>query len=832
MSVNFKDTEADTCRKFVLPVLYATGWDDDHIAEQHYITNGKIKVVGNKHIRMKGKKPDYILLHTPDYPIAVIEAKAFYKKPSDGLGQAKEYAEILDVKFAYSTNGNGIVEFDYTTGQQKEIERIPTPEQLWKRFSDYRQIEPETAEKILHPNNRQVLDWNGKPKRPRYYQQIAINRACEAIFKGRKRALLTMATGTGKTFTAMQIIWKVWDQKWNLKGKGLHPKILYLADRNILVDEPRREYFDPVFGNAVHKISGEAVKGREIYFGIYQALAESENKEGLYKQFDRDFFDLIIVDECHRGSAREDSTWREILEYFQPATQIGMTATPKHYKPPEQKGKKSKKKPTDNIDTYKYFGEPIYTYSLRQGIEDGFLAPYRVKRVVTNVDAKGIRFPAGTLDKNGNEIPDKEFTTTDFERILSLPSRNEIAAKYLVDYLNEAGIFDNKTIIFCVDQEHALVVRDKIRERISGVLKEHSDFCERVTCEEGNIGLNHLGNFKDVEKISPGILTSSQMLTTGVDMPTVKNVVLFATINSIVTFKQIIGRGTRIREDKDKLWFTIIDFTGATKLFADTDFDGPSEHLQIEIIGEDGEIKDVWAEKHEGEEEPEEPEVSEEGTEVTLPDGTQVNTQTGEITIEGPEEPPRIRKYYIEDGVNVWIVSNSVMLLDPSGKVLQTVEYREYVAGEVKKLFTSSSLLESRWTEDDERLLIVSELEKRGIHLTDLQEITGNRDADPFDLLLHVAYNTPLKTRREKANRVQREYKKFFEKYQGPAREILQILLEKYTEFGSDQLLTSEILEVPPITKFGTPVEIFEIFGGPTKTKEAMTQLYKYLCEN
>ncbi|MCK5833130.1 DEAD/DEAH box helicase family protein, partial [bacterium] len=575
-----RDTEADTCRKYVLPVLYSNGWDDDHIAEQHYITSGKIQVVGNKHIRMKGKKPDYILLHTPDYPIAVIEAKAFYKKPSDGLSQAKEYAEMLDVKFAYSTNGNGIVEFDYTTGKQSEIDRIPTPENLWKRYSAYREISDKESEKILYPNNRQLLDWDGKPKKPRYYQQVAINRACEAIFKGRKKALLTMATGTGKTFTAMQIIWKAWDQKWNLRGKDLHPKILYLADRNILVDEPRKDYFDPVFGNAVHKISGEAVKGREIYFGIYQALADREDKVGLYSQFDRDFFDLIIVDECHRGSAREDSTWREILEYFQPATQIGMTATPRH---------------TDNIDTYKYFGEPIYTYSLKQGIVDGFLAPYRVKRVVMNVDAKGLRFPEGTLDKYGNEIPDKAFSTSDYERILCLASRNEIAAKYIVDYLNEAGIYDNKTIIFCVDQEHAEKIRDRIREIIPDVLIDNPDFCERVTSDEGNIGLNHLGNFKDVEKNSPGILTSSQMLTTGVDMPTVKNVILFAKIESLVTFKQIIGRGTRIREDKDKLWFTIIDFTGATELFAEPKFDGPSEHLQIEIINDDGEIEDVWA---------------------------------------------------------------------------------------------------------------------------------------------------------------------------------------------------------------------------------------------
>ncbi len=806
-----EQTEADTCRQYVTPLLKLAGWEDDLIAEQRYITAGKIKVVGKKHLRRKGKKPDYILLRTPDYPIAVVEAKSIYKQPSDGLAQAKEYAELLKLKFVYATNGNGIVEFDYITGRQRDILEFPAPDELWHRLSAYKEWDDELAEKILYLNNRANKNFDGKVKRPRYYQQIAIDRACEAIFKGKKRILLTMATGTGKTFVAFQIIWKIWDQHWNLKGDALRPKILYLADRNILIDDPMIKDF-AVFEDALHKIKGDPIKSRDLYFTIYQAIARDENKPGLFKEYDRDFFDLIIVDECHRGSARDDSNWREILEYFQPATQIGMTATPKH---------------NDNINTYDYFGDPVYVYSLKQGIEDGFLAPYRVQRVVTNIDAEGLRLPKGTLDIEGHEIPDKHFATRDYERILSVENRNQIVARYLVDYLRENGIYNNKTILFCVDQDHARIMRDLIRELVPDILKEHPDFCERVTCDEGNIGLAHLSHFQDVEKISPGILTSSQMLTTGVDIPTVKNIVLFSTVNSIVTFKQIIGRGTRLREEKDKLWFSILDFTGATRLFADPDFDGPAERLEVDIISEKGEIEDKWVQQ-----------LEDEDDDMTSDDYAYGDTRGQRFDgdkdfgiSEVPKEGEHVSKYYV-DGVEVHIIANSLYQLDSSGNILQTVEYTEYVKDEVRKLYTSASLLRTRWTEEDERLVIIEELLKRGIKLSDLQEITGNRDADPFDLLLHVAYNTPLKTRREKANRVQREYKKFFNQYQDPAREILQLLLDKYAEYGPEQLLTSDVFEVQPINQYGTVIQIFEMFGGPAVAKQALNELYKLLQQD
>ena len=827
--MEFRLSEADTCRHYVLPNLAKMGWDNDRIAEQRYITDGKITIVGKKHIRQRGKKPDYILLYTPDYPIAVIEAKAYHKLPSEGLGQAMEYAEMLGVSFAYSTNGKKIVEYDYTTGKQRDIDIFPTPDELWERLSQKKKWTEDVAKRVIFPHNREIKSYDGKIKRPRYYQEIAINRACEAIFIGKKRILLTMATGTGKTFTAFQIIWKVWEQRWNKRNDNIRPKILYLADRNILIDQPKREDFS-IFGDACIKVKGDVTTSRDIYLAIYQAIAENENNPGLYKKYPQDFFDLIVIDECHRGSAADESNWRSILEYFHSATQLGMTATPKI---------------EENINTYNYFGEPVYTYSLRQGIEDGFLAPYKVKRVVTNIDAEGLRLPEETKDKFGNVIPDKVYKTKHFERVLSVDERNDTIAKYIVNYLYQNGIEDNKTILFCVNQDHALIMRDKIRELIPDILSEYPHFCERVTSDEGYEGRKYLDDFKEAENYSIGILTSSDMLTTGVDMPTVKTIVLFRVINSIVTFKQTIGRGTRLREDKDKLWFTIIDFTGATDLFANDEFDPPDVITETEIINEDGNIETTTnkSETKENDVTPEIEETIENIQEVelpdgrtievdpeklkTLPDGRIVNIETGVIEYEplDPPPPPPIRKYYI-DGVNVSVVTDSVYMLDANGKVLRTVEYTEYVNNEVRKLFTSASMLETRWTNDDERMMIVEQLKERGIVIEDMQEITGNRDADPFDLLMHIAYNRPLKTRREKANRVQREYKAFFEKYKEPAREILSLLLDKYTEFGSEQLLTSDIFEVPPLNNYGTPVQIFKLFGSPEKTREAVNELY------
>jgi len=785
-------TEADTCRRYVLPKLYEAGWTDDQIYEQKYFTDGRIVVVGRKHYRKPGKRADYLLRYRPDYTIAVVEAKAAYKKPGDGLQKAMDYAEILKLKFAYSTNGYGIIEHDFITGKQSVLDTFPSPENLWKCLKGYEGItDLKMAEDILYPFNRATRNPDGSVRRPRYYQEIAINRAVKNVLQGKKRILITMASGTGKTFVAFQIIWKLWNIKWNLSGKDRKPKILYLADRNILIDDPKDKTFFP-FGDARHKIQRRVVKSREIYFAIYQAIAKDERRPGLYREYPQGFFDLIIVDECHRGSAKDESNWREILEYFQPATQIGMTATPKR---------------RDNVDTYAYFGNPIYVYSLNQGIEDGFLAPYRVHRVIPSVDATGWRPDKGQIDRFGREIPDGVYGTKDFERIVSILSRTECVAKNLTEYLKRTNRFD-KTIVFCVDMEHAEDMRLALHNLNTDLTKRYPHYIARVVSEEGKIGRGHLSNFQDPEKSVPVILTTSKLLSTGVDMPMCKNVVIFKTINSIVEFKQIIGRGTRLFTDKDKLWFTIIDYIGPTRLFADPEFDGSPEFISEEEINEQGEQVPDTFEVVEGRKEYE-------AEEVEVPDLTEI-----------PEEEHR--KYYV-DGVDVRIIHEMVYELDSSGKQLRVVKYTDYTAEQVRKLYPSAAELRSKWTTEEERQHIIDSLSERGISLEQLAEATNQPDADPFDLLVHVAFNGPLRTRRERAERLKREKQDFFEQYSPKAKEILNELLVKYTDHGVNQLSDINILKIPPISNYGTLVEIANFFSGAKKLKAAMAQLQALL---
>src|SRR5213596_661425 len=568
-------TEADTCRKLVVPKLQGAGWDKEpySIAEQRTITDGRIVPVGKSFIRRPPKRVDYILRYRRDFPLAVVEAKPEYKTAADGLQQAKQYAEMLGLKFAYATNGAETIEFDYFTGNEAKIESYPTPEALWQRFRKGESLKNDTAvEQLLTPINFTLRQGE------RYYQEIAINRAVEAIVTGKRRILLTMATGTGKTPVAFQICWKLWNARWNRTGEHRRPKILYLSDRNILIDDPKDKIFAQ-FGDARAKIeNGSAIKSREIYFSIYQALAKDERRPGLYKEYAPDFFDLIIIDECHRGSARDESNWREILEYFKPATQLGMTATPLR---------------DDNRDTYLYFGNPIYTYSLRQGIDDGFLAPYRVHRIVTQWDAAGWRPSKDDLDRYGREIPDDEYQTKDFERVVALRARTQAIARHLTDFLKKTDRFA-KTIVFCVDQEHASEMRTALSNLSSDLVKRHPDYVCRVTADEGDIGRGHLGRFQDVESRSPVILTTSQLLTTGVDSSTGKNIVLARVVGSMTEFKQMIGRGTRVRDDYGKLWFNILDYTGsATRLFADPAFDGDPVRLTEEELAKDGSVRAI-----------------------------------------------------------------------------------------------------------------------------------------------------------------------------------------------------------------------------------------------
>jgi type I restriction enzyme, R subunit len=560
-------TEADTCRKYVLPELYAAGWIDDQITEQKTFTDGRIILAGSKVRRGPQKRADYLLRYRSAFTLAVVEAKSLYKKPGDGLQQAKDYAQILGLQFAYATNGAGIVEHDFITGKDIELPRFPSPDDLWNRLKAAQQIGAEIADQVLAPY------YHLSGKSPRYYQEIAINRAVQAILQNKRRVLLTLATGTGKTVVAFQICWKLWNSRWNRTGEHRRPRILYLADRNVLVDGPKDKTFTP-FGDARWKIEGQAIKSREMYFATYQAIAKDERRPGLYREYSRDFFDLIIVDECHRGSAKDESNWRDILDYFEPAFQIGMTATPLR---------------DDNRDTYRYFGNPLYTYSLRQGIDDGFLAPYRVHRIVTTADAAGWRPSKGEVDRYGREIPDAEYGTKDFERLIALRARTQAIAKNLTDFLGKTDRYA-KTIVFCVDQEHAEEMRMALNNLNDDLVRKHPDYVARVVSDEGKIGRGHLDRFMELETLVPTIVTTSQMLTTGVDVQTCKNIVLARVINSMTEFKQIIGRGTRVRDDYGKLYFNILDYTGsATRLFADPDFDGESVLVSEEEMNAAGE---------------------------------------------------------------------------------------------------------------------------------------------------------------------------------------------------------------------------------------------------
>jgi type I restriction enzyme, R subunit len=777
-------TEADTCRKFVVPKLLAAGWDSEphSIAEQRSITDGRIVPVGRGFIRKPPKRVDYLLRYARDFNLAVVEAKASYKTAADAVQQARAYAEMLELKFAYATNGPDIIEIDYFTGKETRISDYPTPDQLWQRYQSATGIsKPGLGNQLLAPFNHE------QQKSERYYQQIAINRTVEAVLKGQDRLLLTMATGTGKTYVAFQICWKLWSSRWNRNGEYRRPRILYLADRNILVDQPKDGLF-AAFGDARFKIeSGEVVQSREMYFAIYQALAEDERRLGLFKSYAPDFFDLVIVDECHRGSSRSESSWREILNYFKPAYQLGMTATPLR---------------DDNRDTYEYFGNPLYEYSLRQGIEDGFLAPYRVHRVITQWDAAGWRPSRDELDRFGRAIPDDEYQTKDFERVIALRARTLAIARHLTEFLKKTDRFA-KTIVFCVDQEHASDMREALINLNSDLVAQHPDYVCRVTSDEGQIGRGHLSRFQDVETKAPVILTTSQLLTTGVDAPTCKNVVLARVVGSMSEFKQIIGRGTRLRDDYGKLWFNILDYTGAaTRMFADPTFDGEPTRITEEQVDDEGNT--IAA------------------TETIVEDEQQEPVERGPGVVEPPAGEPR--KFYF-DGGQVEVVAHLVHELDPNGKQLRVVRYTEYAAESVRSLCPSAQDLRTRWADAGQRKEIIEALAGRGISFEELAEQAEQPDADPFDLLCHLAFNAPLRTRRERAQRLRRERKDFFEEYSPEAREILDELLEKYAQHGDTQFVLPDVLHVPPISGHGQPGEIIKLFGGPDNLREAVNNL-------
>jgi type I restriction enzyme R subunit len=785
------ENEADTCRKLVLPKLYDSQWTDDLILEQRTFTDGKIIVIGRKAKRKKAKRFDYLLRYSQNFPLAIVEAKARYKSAADGMQQAKDYAGILGLKFAYSTNGKDILEFDFITGIERPVLKYPTPTELWNRLNKIELISTEIQDVLL----KSFFTTPGKEIR--YYQRIAINSAVKAILEGKKRALLTLATGTGKTTVAFQIIYKLWNNRWNTKGEYRRPKILFLVDRSILVTDPHAKDF-AVFGDARCLVPEEGLpSSREVYFSTYQSLAEDSNRVGAFRNLPRDFFDLIVIDECHRGSSSDDSNWRVILNYFNTSVQLGLTATPLR---------------DDNKDTYAYFGNPLYVYSLKQGIEDGFLAPYIVHRVVTETDATGFRPEAGQRDDQGEIIPDGVYGTPDFENSLSYLPRTKAVAKHLYNFMHKNGRFD-KTIVFCVNQEHADQFRREIGNLNNDLVQQYPDYTVRIVSEEGDMGKGFLGKFMDIDEPLPVVVTTSKLLSTGVDVQTCKNIVLFRMINSMTEFKQIIGRGTRVREDKEKLFFTILDYTGsATRNFADPDFDGEPPLITEAEIDAEG--------------------ILVPGTETTIAEGdtsTEYENENdledfgGNINDDGIQ--PR-RKYYISEG-EVSIAAEIVQILDANGK-LRTVQFTQFAKEQITTLFPTVNDFRSKWNDLEERNRIIEELENNGISIEQLMEITKQKEIDPFDLLCFVAFNLKPLTRKQRAELLKKNKPDFFTHYSDRAKDVLNMILEKYVDYGLTQI-KPDIISVEPIAQQGNPIEIVNEFGGIDQFKKAIEQLQTLL---
>jgi len=783
-------TEADTCRELITPKLQAAGWDTapHTIGEQHSFTDGRIIATGGKVRRGAQKRADYLLYYRRDFPLAVVEAKAASLPAENGVQQAREYADILGLTFAYATNGTRIIEIDLAQGTERALDHYPSPDELFTRLTGVQGLAADATAPWLAPFNLDA----GKP--PRYYQRIAIQRVIEAILRGQTRILATLATGTGKTNIAFQVCWKLWTTRWNRTGEYRRPKMLFLADRNLLVDDPMANMFAP-FGEARHKIAaGDASQSREMLFGIYQALTNPASD--VFRQYPPDFFDLIIIDECHRGSSRDESAWRVVLDYFAPAVQVGMTATPLR---------------EESRDSYEYFGNPVYTYSLRQGIEDGFLAPYRVHRVITDVDAAGWRPDQHEADRYGRTIPDGEYHTLDFERTIALRARTHAFARHLTAFLKATDRFA-KTLIFCVDQEHASSMREALINQNSDLALQYPDYVCRVTADEGEIGLTHLADFQDVDRTTPVILTTSQLLSTGVDAEMVKNVVLARVIGSRTEFKQIIGRGTRLKVDYGKEFFNIIDFTGtATAHFADPEFDGEPVRIEEVEIDETGTRIDETVSGEPPQNLPESPDTG------------------SEILGDPPTEP---RKYYI-DGGNVEVIGHLVYDLDADGKKLSVVRYTEYSGRTVRTHYPTRQVLQMKWAHPQTRSEVMRTLQQHGISFEALAAACAKPDADPFDLLCHLAWNTPLLTRRQRAEAARQRTRDVFARYSATAREILSLLLERYVEHGISQFdPVSELLKVQPFDAYGPPSEIAaRHFGDISVLREAIVQLQSALYQ-
>jgi len=773
-----KLTERDICSKYITPAVTGAGWDlHSQIREEVSFTKGRIIVRGKLHTRGEQKRADYILYYKSNIPIAVIEAKDNSYSVGAGMQQALNYAETLEVPFVFSSNGDGFLFHDRTghaaiTEQALALEAFPSPAELWQRYCVWKGIETSEAR---HTVEMPYYD-DGTVRAPRYYQATAINKTVEAVAKAQQRILLVMATGTGKTYTAFQIIWRLWKS-------GTKKRILFLADRNILVDQTKNNDFKP-FGAAMTKISKRQIdKSYEIYLSLYQAVTGNEEDQNIYKQFSPDFFDLIVIDECHRGSAAEDSAWREVLAYFSSATHIGLTATPKE---------------TKEVSSIHYFGDPVYSYTLKQGIEDGFLAPYKVVRIDIDKDIQGWRPSKGQVDKAGQVIEDRIYNQSDMDRTLILEKRTELVAKKITEFLVATDPYA-KTIVFCDDIDHAERMRQALVNLNPERVKESRKYVMRITGDEKE-GKAELDNFINPEERYPVIATTSKLMTTGVDAQTCKLVVLDQHIKSMTEFKQKIGRGTRINEDYGKYWFTIMDFKKATELFADEAFDGPP----------------IVIYEPESDEPPVPPEIeigSGEGGETVPPD----------ISID--DDPTTKRVKYVLGDVTVYVVSERVQYYGPEGKLI-TESLKDYTRQTVRKDYASLDEFLRSWNKADRKAAILQTLEQHGLLLEPLADEVG-KDFDAFDLICHVAFDQPPLTRRERAEQVKK--RNYFAKYGEQARQVLESLLEKYADTGIENIEDIKILTLDPFKNMGTAIELVTAFGGKIAYIAALQELEQHL---
>lgn len=788
-------TEADIITKRVMPAILDAGWNDTtQIRQEVKLRDGKVIVRGKVAARRTVKSADIVLYHKPGIPLAVIEAKANKHEIGKGMQQGIEYARLLDVPFVFATNGDGFIFRDATAAEGELLEKhitldeFPSPDELWHKLCVWKGY---TAAQL--PVITQDYYDDGSGKSPRYYQLQAVNKTIEAVSAGQNRVLLVMATGTGKTYTAFQIIWRL----WKAKSKK---RILFLADRNILVDQTKNNDFLP-FGAAMTKVTGRTIDPAfEIHLALYQAITGPEEDQKAFKQVAPDFFDLIVIDECHRGSASEDSAWREILDYFSAATQVGLTATPKE---------------THEVSSTDYFGDPVYIYSLKEGIEDGFLAPYKVVRVDIDVDLQGWRPTKGQTDKNGELIDDRIYNQKDFDRTMVIDERTELVAKTITDYLKRTNPMD-KTIIFCNDIDHAERMRRALVNLNPEQVKKNDKYVMKITGDD-DIGKAQLDNFINPKKAYPVIATTSELMTTGVDAKTCKLVVLDQNIQSMTKFKQIIGRGTRIDERYGKLWFTILDFKKATELFADERFDGIPEKVMETTPQDIADPESDFEEQFDEHEEEAKDDI------IGADEDPAPYTVTGSDDV-GPlpeDNENKVRKFHV-NGVAVGVIAQRVQYYDADGKLV-TESFKDYTRKTLLKEYASLDDFTHKWQGAERKQAIIKELEQQGIIWEVLAEEVS-KELDPFDMLCHVVYGQPPLTRKERAENVRK--RNYFTKYSDAAQAVLNTLLDKYADTGVQEIESIQVLKLKPFDSMGTLPEIIKSgFGDRNGYNQAISEL-------